>query len=333
MSQAGGAWDTSTFIDDDDTNPFAEKSPAVSPQAISLTTPLVPDVSKPQAPFTEGPSKATFGGAPRREAANVFADEVASASELRAKEAELRRREEALNVREQEAELVEQRNSPNYPPFPTVCCIKPWVYHNIEDEIPQASWQRQKAYFTYWHFHWAVLTGNMVAAAAQMNLIGMRGLEGPLITFIFSIIYWVAFSYIGFHLMYRSLYKGIKDGSSFRLVLYLGTQMLHSFYAMYMAVGAMNTGGAGFIGAVDLLHNDHTVSAVIVFTSAICWTIDSLAGGVFFYLHYLFFKQNGHTLAEAQSQAFSSAANNKTIQNATFTIAETALQNPGTSSA
>jgi len=161
----------------------------------------------------------------------------------------------------------------------------------------------------------------------QMNLVGLRGLEGPLITLIFSIIYWIAFTYIGFYLLYRSLYTGIKDGSSFRLVVHLVTQVLHSGFAIYMAIGAMNTGGAGFIGAVDLLHTNHAVSAMILFLNATCWSVNCLAGLIFFYLHYNFFKQNGHTLAEAQSQAFSSAAKNKTVREATFTIAESALKN------
>lgn len=339
---AENGWDHSGFLDDDldednpfmekvapDANPFTKQPPASKPpayksNATKSTKPKGAEAKKPKS--REGSKKGGFGEQPINNSAS-FAEDVLSVSELRAREAELREREAALEVREVEAGLIEQRNTPNYPPFPSFCCIKPWVYHNIQDELPQASWARQKAYWSYWHFHWAVLTCNMFAAAVQMNLVGTNGLEGPLITLIFAIIYWFIFTYTGFYGLYRLLYNGVKQGSSIKLVLHLTLQFLHSCYAIYMAIGAMNTGGAGFIGAVDLLNHGHTVSGIILITQGIVWSIDSFAGAIFFYIHYKFFKENGHSLAEAQSQAFTSAASNKSIQDATFTIAESAMQN------
>jgi len=323
-----GGWDHPGLLDDDDmmddSNPFMEKPASPFASTASSTAPKdVPKAKMSKPVEYKATNKSGFG----ETSSAAFADEVASADEIRAKMEELEARERALEAREQEAGLIEQRNTPNYPPFPSFCCIKPWVYHNITDEIPQASWRRQKAYWAYWHFHWIVMTFNMLAAAVQMNLVSFVGLEGPLITLIFSFIYWIAFTYIGFYLLYRNLYRGVKEGSSFRLVLHLVCQGLHNCYAIYMAVGAMNTGGAGYIGAVDLFNRDHSVSGFICIISGVGWTLDCLGGCIFFYLHYTFFKANGHSFAEAQKQALSSAATNKTIQDATFTITETALRN------
>lgn len=333
-----GEWDDSAFLDDG--NPFMIAGDTDDDDIID--TPFVEKKAVPKTkakpPVYQPPSTSTgsdFKSSSRNDAASsTFADEVVSA-ELLAKQEDLKKREAALEERERNAELIVQRHNKNYPPFPAFCCLKPWVYHNIQDELPEGSWTRQKAYWVYWHFHWITMTLNILGAVAQMQLGGVAhiGLEGPLVSLIFSIIYWLAFTYIGFYLLYRSLYIGIKDGSSFRLVVHLGTQVLHVCYTLYMSVGVYHTGGAGFIGAVDLWNTGHHFSSSFLFCLAIAWFFDAAVGVVFFLLHYRFFKANGHSLAEAQSQALSSAASNKAVRDATFTIAESAIKTSASQSA
>lgn len=309
-------------FDDDGTNPFTDQSgaePAAEPSSKKKkrggATKLA-DVN------TFKPKKSAYNAYDPDDVINDadrFAADVVN-SDVARRERELQEREKALIEREKRAEEIEREFKPNYPPFPTWCCIKPWVVHRIRDEIPDSFKRQQRIYFIYFHFWILLMWLNVIGCGIQMQTTSIgsysKPLEDPLVSLVLSIVYAIFVVPIGFYTRYWSLYRAVKLRSSIRMIFHLVNELVNIGWSGMMCSGAWKTGGAGFEGAMLLVNADYKVTATCIYISAGLWLLDAVISTICFFYFWYFWRNGGLNFKDATAETVAGAASSKTLRNA-----------------
>jgi len=197
---------------------------------------------------------------------------VKKAQELAKKEQELNRREAMLDERNgilvDREKLNKDPRSPNWPFF------RPWVYHNINADMPTDSLKRvMKIAYTGWMISVATLLYNFVALLLTMIADGTGTNIGD---FILGAIYVVFLTPLYF-LVYRILYRASRKQKPSLYVLYLIMDTLVVGGYILYAVGIPGTGAGGFI----LMSKEFSASkfaGFILLASAVLWCLTAVYG-------------------------------------------------------
>lgn len=250
--------------------------------------------------------------------AETFAKDV-SQSELELREQELQEREAQLSSREMEAAHAVKITTPNYPPFPSFCCMKPWVVHHINEHIPDSFRRQQRMYFIYFHCWMAMMWLNVVSCGIQMKVTDLDvPLEDPLVSLILSIIYAIFLVPIGFYFRYWSLYKAISKKSSVRMIWHLLMDLFNTGWAGMMASGVWKVGSGGFQGGMVMEKYDHKFSMTWLYACGGLFLLDSLISFICFVYFWYFWRNGGLKFTDTTAEATTVVASNKTVQKAAF---------------
>ncbi|KAI8807045.1 scamp family-domain-containing protein [Cladochytrium replicatum] len=284
-----------SMSDEDTGNPFADPSistaissnayvPNAPPAAHQSPTASVPATSYP-------PNNATKH------------DSATHLSDFAAKEAELRRREEELAMREarvnQQQEEIRRAGfkPPNFPPF------YPYIYHDINDEIPDGLARRTmwKLYY-YWLATLGLLVFNMIACLAMM-VSHPQGMTNVASDFGVSFVYIFTIGLGSFFLWYRPVYQAYQKESSFWFYIYMVFAGIHCFFSAYMAVGIPGSGASGFINFLATATGGAVVAGVFTAIGFVGWVAEAFFGFWMWKLVNDHFRAAGHTFESARNEA------------------------------
>jgi hypothetical protein len=231
-----------------------------------------------------------------------------------------------VDAGEAEAAEVVRRNTPNYPPFPAWFCVKPFVFHDTSVDLAP-SWQiMQRACFIHFHVYIGILFLNIIACGVQLNIPHtIAGKQGPTVSFIVSIVYFLFFPFIKFYTQYWMLYKAIRDASGLKMVLAMFMNLVFAGYNAWMASGFYNSGGAGFTGGSDMgmanTVDSYKAYSAILYVMGILWTLDVVFLVFVLVKSFIFWKTGGLKFSDYREDAIKGAANNKTIQKGVWSAA------------
>ncbi|KAF9075234.1 scamp family-domain-containing protein [Rhodocollybia butyracea] len=226
--------------------------------------------------------------------ANPFDDPVAQVDPtaldtIRQREAELDRRERELNAR---AEQIKHHGKSNWPFF------FPLIYHDISDEIPEAS----RYLITRLYQLWLVLLGTLILNMIACIFILIAGSPdggrdvGAAIGYLFII------SATSFLLWYRPIYNGYMKEQALYFYFYFFFCGFHLLFSLYI------TGSAGLIQTVQMFANHHWVAAVLGLVATIGWTLQGLGNAFYYRQIYAHHTAAGHTMEKAKTELASHGA-------------------------
>ncbi|KAK1228425.1 hypothetical protein PQX77_008563 [Marasmius sp. AFHP31] len=209
--------------------------------------------------------------------------------QIRQREADLERRETELNKR---AEQVRNHGRKNWPPF------FPIIYHDIKDEIPEASRPLITRLYQLWLVLVVTLLINMIACIFILIAGSTDGGKdvGSSIGYIFVI------TITSFLLWYRPIYNGYMKEQSLYYYLYFFFCGFHLLFSIYMIIGIPSTGSAGLIQTVQMFSNRHWAAAVLALIATIGWFIQGLGNAFYYKQIYAHHNAQGHTMEKAKTE-------------------------------
>jgi len=218
--------------------------------------------------------------------------------------AELSLRERERNLERGQAELEEQRRklrqgkSKNWPPKPFPYQI---IYHDIDDEVPEASRPLIKRLYQLWLLLCATLLVNMVACVFFVisNQEDAGKDLGTSISYIFFI------GILSFLLWYRPIYNGYMKEQSLYYYFYFFFCGFHLLFSVYMIIGIPGTGGAGLISTIRSFSKGGVTAIIAGVISAIAlagWVTQGL-GNLFYYRQiWTHHNTEGHSIQKARTE-------------------------------
>ncbi|KAI0256813.1 scamp family-domain-containing protein [Lactifluus subvellereus] len=201
--------------------------------------------------------------------------------------ADLERREQDLERRERElqqkAENIRKHGRNNWPPF------FPLVYHDISEEIPEAS----RPLITRLYLLWLVLAGtlvvNMVACIFVLTSGGSDGVKDLIV----SIIIAPVISVLSFLLWYRPIYNG-----------YMKEQSLYYCYLVFRGTSTTPffTGSAGIIQTIQRFSHGALVAGIFGVIATVGWAVQGLGNAFYYRQIWAHHTAAGHTMEKAKSE-------------------------------
>eukprot|EP00128_Syssomonas_multiformis_P011304 Colp12_sorted_trinity150504_noHs@1456 len=320
-------WGKNPFANPNEANPFND--PAVTTHTTGTVqeyNPFGSDYMDSRTQPVRAPSNApVYGRTSPQPRSQYDAD-----ADISAREDEVRFREEQQAYKETQARnqatrqkseyqtnqqgLVVENKQPNWPPFPNNCIrpFKPFIYHNIDEEIPSQARGLMHRMFGLWNGLILCLVMNMIAAFAR--LVGCGDCDDNFLTFGLSLLFMFAFIPCSFSMWYRTLYNAMKNDKSLSFMLFFFV------FAAQIIVAALNAIGVPKIGAVGWIQGFMAVDAkslgvgIVCFISAGFWTIFGLLSLYMLKRVHEFYRTSGMSVARAQSEAVTAAANNQTVR-------------------
>ncbi|KAK7446396.1 hypothetical protein VKT23_004248 [Stygiomarasmius scandens] len=215
--------------------------------------------------------------------------------QIRQREQDLERREQELNAK---AQHIRQHGRKNWPFF------FPLIYHDIADEIPEASRPLVTRLYQLWLVLLATLIINMVACIFILIAGSSDGGRdvGASIGYIFMI------SITSFLLWYRPIYNGYMKEQSLYYYLYFFFCGWHLLFSVYMIIGVPSTGSAGLIQTVQMFTNHHWVAAILGLIATIGWTLQGVGNAWYYRQIYAHHTAVGHTMEKAKTELASHGA-------------------------
>ncbi|KAH9996796.1 scamp family-domain-containing protein, partial [Russula vinacea] len=156
---------------------------------------------------------------------------------LDSRERDLERREREL---QQKAETIRKHGRNNWPPF------FPLVYHDISEEIPEAS----RPLITRLYLLWLILAELGCQHGCLHICSHLRRSDGVK-DLIISIIIVPMISVLSFLLWYRPIYNGYMKEQSLYFYIYFFFCGWHLAFSLYMLLGIPSTGSAGIIQTIQ----------------------------------------------------------------------------------
>ncbi|ESK94555.1 secretory carrier membrane protein 2 [Moniliophthora roreri MCA 2997] len=225
--------------------------------------------------------------------ANPFEDPQdqhdAKMQEIRAREEALQRRETELRQRE---EHVRNHGRKNWPPF------FPLIYHDIPEEIPEAS----RPLITRLYQLWLVLLGTLVINMIACIFILISGSSDGGRDVGSSIGYLFVISITSFLLWYRPIYNGYMKEQALYYYLYFFFCGFHLLFSVYMIIGIPSTGSAGLIQTVQMFVGHHWAAAVLGLVASIGWLLQGLGNAFYYRQIYAHHTAAGHTMEKAKTE-------------------------------
>ncbi|KAI9355953.1 scamp family-domain-containing protein, partial [Zopfochytrium polystomum] len=218
-----------------------------------------------------------------------------------AREAELERREQELKARE--ARLKEREKEvggyhpPNFPPF------KPLVYHDIQNDIPEAGRWLVKRLFMAWWLSTATYVINFCAAFGL--LIAKAESGGG--TFGLALVIMLVGTPVSFVFWYQPVYNGVKRDRSISFFLFFFNYGFHLAFSALLAIGIPGWGGAGVIYTLQQLGSNIGVGILCAIASTLLifevvyglWQMKAVSG---------YYRSKGLTAQQAKEQAIQGVA-------------------------
>ncbi|THU89532.1 scamp-domain-containing protein [Dendrothele bispora CBS 962.96] len=215
--------------------------------------------------------------------------------QIRQRELDLERREQELNTK---AQHIRQHGRKNWPFF------FPLIYHDIAEEIPEAS----RPLITRLYQLWLVLFGTLIINMVACIFILIAGSSdggrdvGASIGYIFMI------TITSFLLWYRPIYNGYMKEQSLYYYLYFFFCGWHLLFSVYMIIGIPSTGSAGLIQTVQMFANHHWVAAVLGLVATIGWILQGVGNAWYYRQIYAHHNAVGHTMEKAKTELASHGA-------------------------
>ncbi|KAH9981185.1 scamp-domain-containing protein [Lactifluus volemus] len=205
------------------------------------------------------------------------------------REQDLERREREL---QQKADTIRKHGRNNWPPF------FPLVYHDISDEIPEAS----RPLITRLYILWLVLAGtlivNMVACIFVLTSGGPDGVKDLIV----SIIIVPLISVLSFLLWYRPIYNGYMKEQSLYYYIYFFFCGWHLAFSLYMFLGIPSTGSAGIIQTIQRFSHRAFVAGIFGAIATVGWAIQGLGNAFYYRQIWTHGTAAGHTMEKAKSE-------------------------------
>ncbi|KAK7054807.1 hypothetical protein VNI00_003270 [Paramarasmius palmivorus] len=221
-----------------------------------------------------------------------------------------KRRETELNKK---AEHIRNHGRKNWPPF------FPIIYHDIQEEIPEASRPLITRLYQLWLVLLVTLIINMIACIFILiagSTDGGRDV-GSSIGYLFVI------SITSFLLWYRPIYNGYMKACSrnslpvFDSLLTFSSDIqeqalyyylyfffcgFHLLFSVYMIIGIPSTGSAGLIQTVQMFTGHHWAAAVLALIASIGWVIQGFGNAFYYRQIYAHHTAAGHTMEKAKTE-------------------------------
>ncbi|KAN0140740.1 SCAMP family domain containing protein [Lactarius tabidus] len=209
------------------------------------------------------------------------------AADLERREQDLERRERELH---QKAENIRKHGRNNWPPF------FPLVYHDIGEEIPEASRPLVKRLYLLWLVLAGTLVMNMVACIFVLTSGGSDGLKD----LIASIVFIPVISILSFLLWYRPIYNGYMKEQSLYYYIYFFFCGWHLAFSLYMLVH--RTGSAGIIQTIQRFSHGSIVAGILGVIATVGWAVQGLGNAFYYRQIWTHHTAAGHTMEKAKSE-------------------------------
>lgn len=186
----------------------------------------------------------------------------------------------------------------NWPPKPFPYQL---IYHDIDEEIPEASRPLIKRLYQLWLVLGATLVVNMIACIFFVisNQEDAGKDLGTSISYIFFI------GILSFLLWYRPIYNGYMKEQALYYYLYFFFGGFHLLFSVYMIIGIPGTGGAGLIATIRSFGHGGVMAIIGGIISAIAlagWVIQGL-GNLFYYRSiWTHHNTEGHSFTKAKTE-------------------------------
>ncbi|KAI9225200.1 MAG: scamp family-domain-containing protein [Piptocephalis tieghemiana] len=218
-------------------------------------------------------------------------------AELRRREEELKRREEELSQRQEEMRLHGGGKPPNFPPF------YPFMYHDIDVEIPEAS--RKVVRYIFWAWIGTLLTMVWNAVSCFLILVShATGVTTGGSDFGVSFVYIFTISISSFFLWYRPAYNAFMKERSLYYYFYFVFNGFHIAFSYYMLVGIPGSGSAGLINTISMLSDGKVLAGIFGLIDSIFWAAGGTGNLWLYKLVHRHYREEGHTFADAKGDAF-----------------------------
>ncbi|KAI0273748.1 scamp-domain-containing protein [Gloeopeniophorella convolvens] len=223
--------------------------------------------------------------------ASQYSHELAAsrAVDLERREQDLERRERELH---QKAENIRKHGRNNFPPF------FPLVYHDIAEEIPEAS----RPLITRLYLLWLVLAGTLIVNAVACIFVLTSGGPDGVKDLIISIILAPVIGILSFLLWYRPIYNGYMKEQSLYYYIYFFFGGWHLAFSLYMFLGIPSTGSAGIIQTVHRFSHGALGAGILGVVATVGWAIQGLGNAFYYRQIWAHHKAAGHTVDKAKSE-------------------------------
>ncbi|KAJ3447645.1 secretory carrier-associated membrane protein [Anaeramoeba flamelloides] len=182
---------------------------------------------------------------------------------------EVQRLEAELDIREREIKNREMNLGEDYDRTPNWPRCKPFLFHDIPQDIPvQAHGFMRMAYFN-WMFGTACLIWNAFCLISKLFVKEVDGKGNDLVISILFVVFGVPFAWI---FWYRLLYNAARKKKSSKFILFFSTFSVWMLYSVFICIGIKGTGAAGLINLIDIYDQNKVVGVfcIINFCIWIC---------------------------------------------------------------
>ncbi|KLO14703.1 scamp-domain-containing protein [Schizopora paradoxa] len=223
----------------------------------------------------------------------------ASAAELSQRERELSAREAALAQREQK--LREGKRN-NWPPKPFPYQL---IYHDIDEEIPEASRPLIKRLYQLWLVLGATLVVNMIACIffVLSNQEDAGKDLGTSISYLFFI------GILSFLLWYRPIYNGYMKVAAMSVTSATDVSLFKDLYfffcGFHLLFSVYITGGAGLIATIRSFTKGGVMAIIagIISTIALAgWVIQGFGNALYYRQIWTHHNTEGHSFTKAKTE-------------------------------
>jgi len=195
-----------------------------------------------------------------------------------------------------EDQITKTRKS-NWPPI-NFLCIKPIIYHNIVEDIPE---DRQKlirrAYWT-WFATGICFLWNLFTVASALVVQGSGADIASTILAAIEVAFFIPMSF----LIYRILYQAARRGRPSLYFVYFITMFLEVVVFVWEGIGLSSWGGGGFVLMLSLFNQKHTAVGIFSVICFVLWCLLVLVHVFIFIFARLQYRRLGG-LAKAKQEA------------------------------
>ncbi|PVU90363.1 hypothetical protein BB559_004656 [Furculomyces boomerangus] len=189
------------------------------------------------------------------------------------------------------------RPANNFPP------LFPLIYHNIDAEIPVHDRKAVRNIFREWLSLVVILIFNFITCTILM-VSSPSNLTGASSGFISSLIYVITITPSSFFLWYRPVYNAyMKDSAIFYSIFFIFNGC-HLLFDLYMFIGFLSTGSGGLINFIAVLAAGKVLASVFCGITTVLWFLHGLLSLFLFKKTHSYYKNRGHSFAEAKQQAY-----------------------------
>eukprot|EP00126_Sphaerothecum_destruens_P011100 Sdes_comp20855_c1_seq1m17670 len=310
--------------DDWTLNPFAEPpivenlSPFSDP-SITAATNRDSSNSEEYNPFVGGKKLNSSGYTSQPLSTRSRGDFEDREAKLRERERELEERAARLEQRETEIEeniriqMVKDR-IPNWPKFPANCPkpFRPFIYHDIQQEIPVSGRSLVKGLFYTWHLFILCLGWNFLCSLLAVTVCG--GCEGKFSNLFLSLVFLLFLVPCSFNFWYLTIYNGFRKDQSVNFFLFFILFGFQIIFSIVLTIGPPSVGTCGWFMAIKTL-DQNTFVGVLYFLGAIGWTLFVAVCIYYFKGVHQYYRSSGTmSLQNAQGEAFSAASGSSMVQ-------------------